>query len=239
MEGGGKRLLSSVFLLQLKCDSRETMRRYGIPFSVYLPVDGGRFGSPSCFPPGYDQRDGPLVSYWTRSGWPYNRTNELIGRRDRHASWAFFLTLFGFTFLEDRRSNKHSMILDVLHCISLSPDYGYGELGMCAFKVTYCTFSILGCYIGVKVRQQQRRIRRGRITPSIADLQNALLLGGLVKLLGKMYAPGDHSYMPYQIPQPQTTDHNLNLASNTLHCTTKSFHSENLQKDHYSPQNLN
>ncbi|MED6141156.1 hypothetical protein PIB30_100531, partial [Stylosanthes scabra] len=26
-------------------------------------------------------RDGPLVSYWTRSGWPYNRSNELIGHR--------------------------------------------------------------------------------------------------------------------------------------------------------------
>ncbi|MED6134425.1 hypothetical protein PIB30_036925 [Stylosanthes scabra] len=56
---------------------------------VRLQRNGGRFGSPSCFPPGYDQRDGPLVSYRTRSGWPYNRPNELIGRKDRHASCAF------------------------------------------------------------------------------------------------------------------------------------------------------
>ncbi|MED6160183.1 hypothetical protein PIB30_048912 [Stylosanthes scabra] len=35
------------------------------------------------------QRDGPLVSYRTRSGWPYSRSNELISRRDRHASCAF------------------------------------------------------------------------------------------------------------------------------------------------------
>ncbi|MED6158598.1 hypothetical protein PIB30_034230 [Stylosanthes scabra] len=63
--------------------------RYGYSYQVNkwrvsevrLQRDGGRFGSPSCFPPGYDQRDDPLVSYRTRSGWPYNRSNELIGRR--------------------------------------------------------------------------------------------------------------------------------------------------------------
>ncbi|MED6212769.1 hypothetical protein PIB30_086737 [Stylosanthes scabra] len=97
MGGGGKRPLSSIFLLGLKCDSRETVRRYDrspslfilLESEVHLQRDGGRFGSPSCFPPGYDQRDGPLVSYQTRSGWPYNRSNELIGHRNRHASFAF------------------------------------------------------------------------------------------------------------------------------------------------------
>ncbi|MED6223259.1 hypothetical protein PIB30_072283 [Stylosanthes scabra] len=35
-----------------------------------------------------------------------------------------------FTFLEDKRSNEHNMVLDVLRCISLSHDYVYGDLGM-------------------------------------------------------------------------------------------------------------
>ncbi|MED6159089.1 hypothetical protein PIB30_039146 [Stylosanthes scabra] len=91
---------------------------------VRLQRDGRKFGSPSCFPPGYDQRDSPSVSYRTRSGWPYNRPNELIGRRDRHASYC------RFTFLEDKRSNEHNMVLDVLRCISLSHDYVYGDLGI-------------------------------------------------------------------------------------------------------------
>ncbi|MED6217123.1 hypothetical protein PIB30_014785 [Stylosanthes scabra] len=41
-----------------------------------------------------------------------------------------------FTFLEDKRSNEHSMVLDVLRCVSLSHVHVYGELGMCAFRVT-------------------------------------------------------------------------------------------------------
>ncbi|MED6205629.1 hypothetical protein PIB30_019376 [Stylosanthes scabra] len=40
-----------------------------------------------------------------------------------------------FTFLEDKRSNEHNMVLDVLRCISLSHDYVYGDLGMSVFRV--------------------------------------------------------------------------------------------------------
>ncbi|MED6163117.1 hypothetical protein PIB30_076726 [Stylosanthes scabra] len=66
-DGGKVRCLSPVFLLVVWMNPSEPLR------------DGRR----------WQERDDPSVSYRTRLGWPYNRSNELIGRRDRHASCAF------------------------------------------------------------------------------------------------------------------------------------------------------
>ncbi|MED6134001.1 hypothetical protein PIB30_033424 [Stylosanthes scabra] len=73
------------------------------------------------------KRDGPLVSYRTRSGWPYNRSNELIGRRDRHASCAFVLFRYRFKLGKSAKYSLGSFEFSISRYSSL-PLWLFGEL---------------------------------------------------------------------------------------------------------------
>ncbi|MED6219761.1 hypothetical protein PIB30_038690 [Stylosanthes scabra] len=76
-----------------------------------------------------------LLAYLIKSQSLYRTENPVVGILTPYCSNVF--SDCRFTFLEDKRSNEHSMVLDVLRYVSLSHVHVYGELGMCAFRVTW------------------------------------------------------------------------------------------------------
>ncbi|MED6147097.1 hypothetical protein PIB30_040807 [Stylosanthes scabra] len=114
MGGGGKRSLNSVVLLGCKLDAREMLGRETV---LWLATGPSRVGLITDL----------MSSLAVGTGMHHVHLFDIV--------WVCLLALnliatcdCRFTFLEDKRSNEHNMVLDVLRCISLSHDYAYGDL---------------------------------------------------------------------------------------------------------------